>query len=461
MHHNTIKIQLLAHSLTSYCFSNNCAEYTSYLSTDDLIAFFKDHSLVVPSQIYPFRNSHSSLLTSIYGSSSLKIPMPSSLQSQSVPPDTARSTSVRPPSPSSGGRVNYISPQPSCVAESAVDSSALPTVPPISAVNSLSSVTSVPAFQSAISTSSIAVGQPLVPSMPLMEGVGSPIPPSSPYRVTSPIPFGSPVPPSAVLPSAVPLGSPVPPSAVPPSAVPLGSPVPPSAVPLGSPVPPSKTTLTPLDYSTSAPSSAFYASVPTSFRPVSYHRPTNSFTVRPSSSSAVSDRPSAIVRPMSASNSLTRKRSCSIPQMDISTGMVIPESISIPITSLTPKHSPKPQEERKGIEDYLSFPPTIQLDVKTLDSQFDSKDHSQISRADFVSLVVSTDPKHSSVLSTFARDVFDALAIRREETVDSSLLFGVLSLFENTSFADRCEVFLFDFSYCRVVFASHSTIQAS
>ena len=51
MHHHTIKIQLLAHSLTSFCFTNYCAEYTSYLSTDDLIAFFKDHSLVVSSQI--------------------------------------------------------------------------------------------------------------------------------------------------------------------------------------------------------------------------------------------------------------------------------------------------------------------------------------------------------------------------------------------------------------------------
>lgn len=144
---------------------------------------------------------------------------------------------------------------------------------------------------------------------------------------------------------------------------------------------------------------------------------------------------------MSASSSLVRHRSFSIPQMDISTGKVIPESISIPITALTPKNSPKPQVERKGIEDYLAFPLGIHLDVAVLDSKFDSKSQSQISRSDFVSLVVSTDPMKASVLSSFARDVYDALAVWKEETVNASLLFGILSLFENSSFSDRCEVF--------------------
>ena len=156
-----------------------------------------------------------------------------------------------------------------------------------------------------------------------------------------------------------------------------------------------------------------------------------------------------------------RQRSYSIPQMDISTGKVIPESISIPITALTPKTSPKPQVERKGIEDYLAFPPGIQLDVKALDSKFDSRNQSQISRSDFVSFVVSTDPMKSSILSSFARDVYDTLAVWKEETVSTSLLFGILSLFENSSFSDRCEVLLFVSLQCRIVFAFRSTIRKS
>ena len=42
-----------------------------------------------------------------------------------------------------------------------------------------------------------------------------------------------------------------------------------------------------------------------------------------------------------------------------------------------------------------------------------------------------------------------------------SLLFGILSLFENSSFSDRCEVLLFVSLQCRIVFAFRSTIRKS
>ena len=465
MHHHTIKIQLLAHSLTSFCFTNYCAEYTSYLSTDDLIAFFKDHSLVVSSQIYPFRNSRSSLLTSIYGSPSLKIPKPSTLQNHVIPADVVYSSSLRSAPRPSKSHVDVVLPPQSHVVDPGVDSSALPAQP----------VYSAPA---------LVVAPPAIPPIPLAKAVASPVPPSPNYHqvatpvphsmapfgsavpVGSPIPsspippsmapFGSPVPHSVVVPSAVPLHSPIPTSAVPlhspiptstvplhspvpTSAAPLHSPIPTSAVPLHSPVPTSSTVLAPANYSMRSAASSLFTSMPVSFDPSSLNLPLQSYSVRPSSSA--SERPSSIARPMSASNSLVRHRSFSIPQMDISTGKVIPESISIPITALTPKNSPKPQVERKGIEDYLAFPLGIHLDVAALDSKFDSKSQSQISRSDFVSLVVSTDPMKSSVLSSFTRDVYDALAVRKEETVNASLLFGILSLFENSSFSDRCEVF--------------------
>ena len=462
MHHHTLKIQLLAHSLTSFCFTNYCAEYTSYLSTDDLIAFFKDHSLVISSQIYPFRSSHSLLLTSIYGSPSLKIPKPSSLQNQPIPADVVYSASVRPASRPSGNRVDFALPPQSYVVDPAVDASALPAQPVFSA-------------------SAMAVAPPAIPPIPLAKAIASPIPPSPTYQVATPVPpsmapfgsavpVGSPVPPSPVPPSMAPFGSPVPPSAllptavpisspVPSSVVPIHSPVPPSVVPISSPVPPSSTALDPANYSLRPAKSCLFTSMPASFDSSSLNLPLRSCTVRPSSSA--SDRPSSIARPMSASSSLVRQRSYSIPQMDISTGKVIPESISIPITALTPKTSPKPQVERKGIEDYLAFPPGIQLDVKALDSKFDSKNQSQISRSDFVSFVVSTDPMKSSILSSFARDVYDTLAVWKEETVSTSLLFGILSLFENSSFSDRCEVLLFVSLQCRIVFAFRSTIRKS
>ena len=442
MHHHTIKIQLLAHSLTSFCFTNYCAEYTSYLSTDDLIAFFKDHSLVVSSQIYPFRNSRSTLLTSIFGSPSLKIPKPSTLQSQTIPSDVVYSASLRSASQPSKNHVDVVLPPQGYVVDPAMDSSALPAQP----------VYSAPA---------LAVAPPAIPSIPMAKAVASPIPPSPNYHQVatsispSMAPFGSPVPPSVAVPSAVPLHSPISPSAVrphspvPPSAAQLHSPIPPSAAQLHSPIPPSSTMFSPIppsstafspaNYSMRPAASSLFTSMPVSFDPSSLNLPLQSCTVRPSSSA--SERPASIAGLMSASSSLVRHRSFSIPQMDISTGKVIPESISIPITALTPKNSPKPQVERKGIEDYLAFPLGIHLDVAALDSKFDSKSQSQISRSDFVSLVVSTDPMKASVLSSFARDVYDALAVWKEETVNASLLFGILSLFENSSFSDRCEVF--------------------
>ena len=463
MHHHTIKIQLLAHSLTSFCFTNYCAEYTSYLSTDDLIAFFKDHSLVVSSQIYPFRNSRSSLLTSIFGSPSLKIPKPSTLQNQVIPADVVYSSSLRPASRPSKSHVDVVLPPQSYVVDPAMDSSALPAQP----------VYSAPA---------VAVAPPVIPPIPLAKAVTSPVPPSPNYpQVVTPVPhsmapfgsavpvgspipsspiphsmapFGSPVPHSVVVPSAVPLQSPIPTSTAP-----LHSPIPTSTAPLQSPIPTSSTVLAPANYSMRSATSSLFTSMPVSFDPSSLNLPLQSCTVRPSSSA--SERPSSIARPMSASNSLVRHRSFCIPQMDISTGKVIPESISIPITALTPKSSPKPQVERKGIEDYLAFPLGVHLDAAALDSKFDSKSQSQISRSDFVSLVVSTDPMKSSVLSSFARDVYDALAVWKEETVNASLLFGILSLFENSSFSDRCEVFPFVSFQCSIVFASRSTIRTS
>ena len=463
MHHHTIKIQLLAHSLTSFCFTNYCAEYTSYLSTDDLIAFFKDHSLVVSSQIYPFRNSRSSLLTSIFGSPSLKIPKPSTLQNQVIPADVVYSSSLRPASRPSKSHVDVVLPPQSYVVDPAMDSSALPAQP----------VYSAPA---------VAVAPPAIPPIPLAKAVTSPVPPSPNYpQVATPVPhsmapfgsavpvgspipsspiphsmapFGSPVPHSVVVPSAVPLQSPIPTSTAP-----LHSPIPTSAAPLHSPIPTSSTVLAPANYSMRSATSSLFTSMPVSFDPSSLNLPLQSCTVRPSSSA--SERPSSIARPMSASNSLVRHRSFCIPQMDISTGKVIPESISIPITALTPKNSPKPQVERKGIEDYLAFPLGVHLDAAALDSKFDSKSQSQISRSDFVSLVVSTDPMKSSVLSSFARDVYDALAVWKEETVNASLLFGILSLFENSSFSDRCEVFPFVSFQCSIVFVSRSTIRTS
>ena len=430
MHHHTIKIQLLAHSLTSFCFTNYCAEYTSYLSTDDLIAFFKDHSLVVSSQIYPFRNSRSSLLTSIFGSPSLKIPKPSTLQNQVIPADVVYSSSLRPASRPSKSHVDVVLPPQSYVVDPAMDSSALPAQP----------VYSAPA---------VAVAPPAIPPIPLAKAVTSPVPPSPNYpHVATPVPH-----------SMAPFGSPVPHSVVVPSAGPLQSPIPTSTGPLHSPIPASSTVLAPANYSMRSATSSLFTSMPVSFDPSSLNLPLQSCTVRPSSSA--SERPSSIARPMSASNSLVRHRSFCIPQMDISTGKVIPESISIPITALTPKNSPKPQVERKGIEDYLAFPLGIHLDAAALDSKFDSKSQSQISRSDFVSLVVSTDPMKSSVLSSFARDVYDALAVWKEETVNASLLFGILSLFENSSFSDRCEVFPFVSFQCSIVFASRSTIRTS
>ena len=463
MHHHTIKIQLLAHSLTSFCFTNYCAEYTSYLSTDDLIAFFKDHSLVVSSQIYPFRNSRSSLLTSIFGSPSLKIPKPSTLQNQVIPADVVYSSSLRPASRPSKSHVDVVLPPQSYVVDPVMDSSALPAQP----------VYSAPA---------VAVAPPVIPPIPLAKAVTSPVPPSPNYpQVATPVPhsmapfgsavpvgspipsspiphsmapFGSPVPHSVVVPSAVPLQSPIPTSTAP-----LHSPIPTSAAPLHSPIPTSSTVLAPANYSMRSATSSLFTSMPVSFDPSSLNLPLQSCTVRPSSSA--SERPSSIARPMSASDSLVRHRSFCIPQMDISTGKVIPESISIPITALTPKNSPKPQVERKGIEDYLAFPLGIHLDAAALDSKFDSKSQSQISRSDFVSLVVSTDPMKSSVLSSFARDVYDALAVWKEETVNASLLFGILSLFENSSFSDRCEVFPFVSFQCSIVFVSRSTIRTS
>ena len=463
MHHHTIKIQLLAHSLTSFCFTNYCAEYTSYLSTDDLIAFFKDHSLVVSSQIYPFRNSRSSLLTSIFGSPSLKIPKPSTLQNQVIPADVVYSSSLRPASRPSNSHVDVVLPPQSYVVDPVMDSSALPAQP----------VYSAPA---------VAVAPPVIPPIPLAKAVTSPVPPSPNYpQVATPVPhsmapfgsavpvgspipsspiphsmapFGSPVPHSVVVPSAVPLQSPIPTSTAP-----LHSPIPTSAAPLHSPIPTSSTVLAPANYSMRSATSSLFTSMPVSFDPSSLNLPLQSCTVRPSSSA--SERPSSIARPMSASDSLVRHRSFCIPQMDISTGKVIPESISIPITALTPKNSPKPQVERKGIEDYLAFPLGIHLDAAALDSKFDSKSQSQISRSDFVSLVVSTDPMKSSVLSSFARDVYDALAVWKEETVNASLLFGILSLFENSSFSDRCEVFPFVSFQCSIVFVSRSTIRTS
>ena len=441
MHHHTIKIQLLAHSLTSFCFTNYCAEYTSYLSTDDLIAFFKDHSLVVSSQIYPFRNSRSSLLTSIFGSPSLKIPKPSTLQNQVIPADVVYSASLRPASRPSKSHVDVVLPPQSYVVDPAMDSSALPAQP----------VYSAPA---------VAVAPPAIPSIPLAKAVASPVPPSPNYpQIATPVPHSM-----APFGSAVPVASPVPSSPIPPSMAPFGSPVPhsvvvPSAVPLHSPIPTASTVLAPANYSMHSAASSLFTSMPVSFDPSSLNLPLQSCTVRPSSSA--SERPSSIARPMSASSSLVRHRSFCIPQMDISTGKVIPESISIPITALTPKNSPKPQVERKGIEDYLAFPPGIHLDAAALDSKFDSKSQSQISRSDFVALVVSTDPMKSSVLSSFARDVYDALAVWKEETVNASLLFGILSLFENSSFSDRCEVFPFVSFQCSIVFAFRSTIRTS
>ena len=452
MHHHTIKIQLLAHSLTSFCFTNYCAEYTSYLSTDDLIAFFKDHSLVVSSQIYPFRNSRSSLLTSIFGSPSLKIPKPSTLQNQVIPADVVYSSSLRPASRPSKSHVDVVLPPQSYVVDPAMDSSALPAQP----------VYSAPA---------VAVAPPAIPPIPLAKAVTSPVPPSPNYpQVATPVPHsmapfgsavpvGSPIPFSPIPHSMAPFGSPVPHSVVVPSAVPLQSPIPTSTAPLHSPIPASSTVLAPANYSMRSATSSLFTSMPVSFDPSSLNLPLQSCTVRPSSSA--SERPSFIARPMSASDSLVRHRSFCIPQMDISTGKVIPESISIPITALTPKNSPKPQVERKGIEDYLAFPLGIHLDAAALDSKFDSKSQSQISRSDFVSLVVSTDPMKSSVLSSFARDVYDALAVWKEETVNASLLFGILSLFENSSFSDRCEVFPFVSFQCSIVFAFRSTIRTS
>ena len=458
LHHHTMKIQLLAHSITSFCFMINCAEYTSYLSTNDLIAYFKTHSLVGSSQIYPSRSSRSSLLTSIYGSPSLKIPLPSYTPNRPLSAGTVLSTSASVASQSMGKHISFISSPKKYYAEvgtgssmlAAPSASTLPmnsavnVVPSASALGTVASAVTVPSSQPIYSASSMAPASSTMPSIPSMDLIGSPIPPSSNYQIQSPIPPSS----------NYQIQSPIPPS----SNYQIQSPIPSSSnYQIQSPIPPSSSTLPSSHFSLPATSSLF-TSMPIYFDSGSYttsqELPPTSHTVRPSS--AASDRPSTIAHSMSTSNVLFRTLSSVIPQMDISTGEVIPESISIPITALTPKNSPKPLEERKGIEDYLAFPAKISLDVQTLYSKFDLKNQTKINRSDFVSAVVSADPMKSSILSPFARDVYDALDSWREENVEISVLFGILTLFENSPFSDRCEVFSF-FSYFISEISTHCT----
>ena len=130
----------------------------------------------------------------------------------------------------------------------------------------------------------------------------------------------------------------------------------------------------------------------------------------------------------------------SIPYFDTKTGSVVVET-SIPITPLNTIH-PKPTSpgEKRGIEYYLTFPPDVTIDVESLISNIPTENSNSISRADFVSLLTATNPTNTTAVTSFARDVYDALDIWREEKVETKTILGILCLFESYPLPKRCQV---------------------
>ena len=130
----------------------------------------------------------------------------------------------------------------------------------------------------------------------------------------------------------------------------------------------------------------------------------------------------------------------SIPYFDTKTGSVVVET-SIPITPLNTIH-PKPTSpgEKRGIEYYLTFPPDVTIDVGSPISNIPTENSNSISRADFVSLLTATNPTNTTAVTSFARDVYDALDIWREEKVETKTILGILCLFESYPLPKRCQV---------------------